>query len=79
MAESTAKNWMVRIGNSCERSYRFTIPNFLTVWAGEPSSQRGLTSRSVSQIPFSRISLQFRIKISSALLMEASFMYACSS
>ena len=33
-----------------------------TVWAGVPSSQRGRTSRSVSQTPLLRIALQFSIK-----------------
>ena len=38
--------------------------------AGVPSSQRGRTSRSVSQIPFVSISRQLAIKISSALLIS---------
>ena len=50
----------------------FTIQNFFTVWAGVPSSQRGLTSLSVSHTPFSIISRQFCINNSSALLILSS-------
>lgn len=61
-------------GNSSRRSYRFTTPNFFTVWAGAPSSQWGRTLWPVSQTPCSKISRQVARYSSSALLIGESLL-----
>ena len=67
----------VMIGNSLERSYLFTTPNFLIVYAGVPSGQCGLTFSPSVEVPLSRISLHMSMKISSALaIVTPPFIYS---
>ena len=69
VADLIAVGLSVSAGNSSERSYLFTTPNVLIVYAGEPSSQRARTVSPSVENPSVRIFSHIFTNSLSALLM----------